>query len=56
MKDVTFAIAMKEFFGLKEGQTTSGFMLELKELTAEDRVYFTEHLKSVGYNVISLPR
>lgn len=38
----TFAVAMKQFFGLKDGQTTGDFMKELKELDEKDRADFKE--------------
>lgn len=46
---LTFAAAMKHFFGLKDGQTVGGFAQEIKALTVEDRAYFTALLEGKGY-------
>lgn len=51
MKKTSFVMAMREFFGFKEGQTLSQFSEELKALTPEDRAFFARELKTVGYEV-----
>lgn len=43
-----FVSAMKEFFGLKEGQTLSNFMGEIKEMSYEVRMEFHGMLKDAG--------
>ncbi len=50
-KKATFIQAIREVFGLKAGQTVSGFAAELKALTPEDRVYFKNHFRSAGYEI-----
>lgn len=37
-KHVTPAVALKSFFGMKEGQTLQGFLAEIKELSEEERL------------------
>ena len=49
----TFASAMKEYFGLKDGETTSGFMAEMKALTEKDKNDFRAMLPSVGYEIVT---
>jgi hypothetical protein len=44
----TFAVACREYFGFHEGQTLQGFMLELKALTPDDRVYFKNEFAKIG--------
>lgn len=49
---MAYAAAMKDFFGLKEGQTLSGFMIELKALSEKDKADFREMLvKQAGYEL-----
>jgi hypothetical protein len=47
----SFVACMKNYFGLKQGQTSVEFMKEFKELTVEDRKYFADLLPTVGYEV-----
>lgn len=47
----SFAAAMKDYFGYLPGQDMRGFMEELRALTPEDRAYFRDGLKSVGYQI-----
>ena len=49
---LTFAAAMKHFFGLKEGQTVGGFAQEIKALDLDDRAYFTKLLEGKGYAIV----
>jgi hypothetical protein len=51
MKLCSFMVACKEYFGFREGQNLSGFMAEIKELTDDDRAYFTALFPSVGYQI-----
>lgn len=51
MAEKTFVAAMKEFFGLKEGQTLQEFAAELRSLSDTDRAYFTAELERVGYTI-----
>lgn len=44
----SFMSAMKSFFGLKDGQTALQFGKEMKELTGEDRAYFSRELNKAG--------
>lgn len=50
-----FATACREFFGLRENTTLKDFVVELKELTAADRVEIREGLIANGYDVAPLP-
>lgn len=52
-KQMSFAVAMKDFFGLKEGQNSSGFMQEIKALDAADRAYFKAGLEQNGYEIMN---
>lgn len=45
----SFSAAMNAAFGKKPGQSLQEFMAELKELTADDRAYFTTHLATAGF-------
>lgn len=54
-KQMTFASAMKDFFGMKKDQRPIDFMQEIKALTAEDRDYFTKGLATVGYEIVAAP-
>ena len=51
MQIMSFTAACKHYFGYKQGQTLGEFMGEVKELTTEDRVYFTKHFPSVGIEI-----
>ena len=50
-KEMTYIAAMKDFFGLKDGQDLKGFLAEVKTLDDADRAYFTRELATVGYTV-----
>ena len=53
MKKMSFAAAMRDYFGDRPGATGPGaFLAELKALTFEDRAWFRQHLPSVGYEII----
>lgn len=51
MKETTFAVACKEFFGFREGQKLGDFMHELKQLTDKDRADLIAWFPSVGYTI-----
>ena len=49
-REMTFVMAMRDFFGLKPGQTLVGFVEEIKALNDADRVEFTRILQDeAGY-------
>ena len=51
MKKLPFMAAMKDYFGLLPEQTLSGFLQEVKKLSPAERIFFTEGLKTVGYEI-----
>lgn len=53
MKKSTFIAAMKEYFGLKSGQTSMEFMAEIKALDATEREWFKTNLATVGYEIVA---
>lgn len=55
LKKLTFMSACKDFFGLKEGQTSIEFGKELKQLTTEDRAEIKAGLEQNGYEIIAAP-
>jgi len=50
-KKATFAVALKEFFGLREGTTNKDFLTEMRALSPEDRAFYEQHLKKAGYDL-----
>jgi len=50
LKQVTFIMACRDFFGMKQGQTLQEFATEVKQLTPEDRKDMIEMFKTVGYD------
>jgi hypothetical protein len=52
-KKLTFAAAMKDYFGYQPGKTATDFMQEIKALTPEDKAWFRANLPSVGYEIIN---
>lgn len=52
-KSMPFATAMKDYFGLKEGQNAMGFMQEIKALDDADRAYFKALLIGAGYDIVA---
>ena len=54
-KSLTFPAAMKDFFGLRSGQTLQDFMAEIRALDQSDRAYFKKGLEQNGYIVTSTP-
>lgn len=48
MKQVTFIVACREFFGLLPGQTLAEFSKEIKALTVKDRTDLIEMFRTVG--------
>jgi hypothetical protein len=51
MKKMTFIAAMKDYFGMKQGQSPMDFLKEVKMLTDDDKKWFRENLPSVGYQI-----
>jgi hypothetical protein len=49
---MSFVLAMKDYFGLKEGETAMGFMQEMRALSDDDKKWFRENLPSVGYKIV----
>ena len=50
---MTFAVAMKQYFGIKEGQTLKDFQDEIRKLTVKDREDFTGWLeKELGITIV----
>ncbi len=52
MQQKSFAVACKEFFGMRPGQTLADLMAELKSLTEKDRAELTEMFKSVDVEIV----
>lgn len=52
-KVTSFMVAMKDFFGLKDSQTLTGFNAEIKMLTDDDREYFKKGLREIGYTNVA---
>ena len=48
IKKMTFVVACKTFFGLKENQPTVEFLKEVRALTPDDRDYLIREFKTVG--------
>lgn len=53
MKKMTFITAMKDYFGVRSGQSNLDFMNEIKSLTASDRDWFRTNLATVGYEIVA---
>ena len=49
---MTFMAACKDFFGLREGQTSLEFGKEIKALTPEDRAEIVAGLETNGYKIL----
>lgn len=50
-KETSFPTAMREFFGLKPGETLKDFLVELRGLNDKDRAYFRALLEGAGYKI-----
>jgi hypothetical protein len=50
MPQIGFVKAMKDFFGLRPGQTIMQFGAELRALTHQDKLDFAKELRSIGIN------
>lgn len=46
----SFVSAMKDFFGNLPGKTAKDFLMEIKNLDHDDRLYFHRELAKVGIN------
>ena len=51
-KKMTFMAACKDFFGLKEGETSMQFAQEIKALTEQDRAEIRAGLVQNGYEIL----
>lgn len=47
----SFVVCLKKFFGLKPNQTLKEFVVEVKQLSPQDREELTEMLEKEGYEV-----
>ena len=54
IKRMSFVLAMKDYFGMREGETTMGFLQELKALSDEEKQWFRENLPKVGYEIAAI--
>jgi hypothetical protein len=52
MQKVSFAVACKQYFGMKPNQTLGEFSQELKQLTDKDKEDFKRWFPSVGYEIV----
>ena len=52
-KQMSFVMAMKDYFGLRPNTTNVGFMQELKALSDEDKAWFRAELPKVGYELVN---
>lgn len=52
MTKQTFAVACKQFFGIRPGTTTGDFMQELKALTPEDKADLKVEFAKIGIEII----
>jgi hypothetical protein len=50
MSQIVFVKAMKDFFGLRPGQTVVEFGAELRALTYEEKLEFANGLRAIGIN------
>jgi hypothetical protein len=50
-KPGTYVSAMKDFFGLKTGQTLTQFSAELKSLSPDEQAFFKQGLRANGYPI-----
>lgn len=51
VKKLSLVAAVKDYFGMKPGQTSMDFLKEWKQLTDDDKAFFKKHLPSVGYEI-----
>jgi hypothetical protein len=52
MKKMSFAVAMRDYFGFQPDTGLTEFMKELKALNPADRLYFRKGLETVGYEIV----
>lgn len=50
LKNCTFMMACREFFGLKHGQTLAEFASEIRALTPVDKADLIDMFRTVGYD------
>jgi hypothetical protein len=51
MKEMSLIMALKDFFGLKDGQSLGDFIAETKKLTDLDKADLKVGLISAGYSI-----
>lgn len=51
-KPTSFIIAAKNYFGLKEGQTSTDFMKEVKALSHADKLEIAAAIRATGVDVL----
>lgn len=54
MKQMSFAAAMKDYFGYLPNGNAASFMQELRALNEEDRKWFRDNLPKVGYEIVQV--
>lgn len=54
IKMMTYAAAMKDYFGYRPGEGAAQFMGELKALSNEYKAWFRENLATVGYEITTV--
>ena len=52
VKEMSFGMAMMNFFGKLPGQTAGDFLKELQALTAKDKADYTAMLEGIGYKIV----
>jgi hypothetical protein len=52
-KEMTFAVAMRDFFGYRPDDGLKEFSVELKQLTDADKAEFRAGLEAAGYTVVA---
>jgi len=51
MEKIGLMAALLKYFGKKPGQSNTEFMVEMRQLTYEDKAYFRTELRTVGYDI-----
>ena len=53
MNEMSFTGACRHYFGLRDGQSLSDFMLKVKRLTDADKLEIRAGLEALGYKIKS---
>ena len=53
MKCMTFVVAMREYFGYRQGTGPAEFLQELKALTEKDKNDFKAMFSAVGIEIVA---